>query len=144
MSQIKIDTKAFNGIRQNVFVKESVTPSFRTEKQSKTYPNLIREPLANGFTEEVHDVEYPITSESVSSYADSSDYRNDPLGAIANAPKRVNLGDVSQIQEFIKQNPQEAVSVLRNVLVSLADKVDGLKNQQSQQVQNNPTGGNAQ
>lgn len=55
--------------------------------------------------------DYPINSESVSSLAEGADYRNDPAQAIAQAPKRVNLGDVTEAQAFLN-NPQYAASLL--------------------------------
>lgn len=80
-----------------------------------------RKALSNGFVEEVVEKDYPINSESVTSYVESSDYRNDPAQAIANAPKRVNLGDISQVQEFVRDNPVQAVGQYADILQKVAD-----------------------
>lgn len=62
--------------------------------------------------------DYPINSESVSSLAEGADYRNDPAQAIAQAPKRVNLGDVTEAQAFLN-NPQYAASLFADVKAKL-------------------------
>lgn len=110
-----------NGIRQNCYVAgvASSTFSTRTGKVETKYPSLEREQLPNGFTEGIEIKDYPINSQSVTSYADGADYRNDPAQAIANAPKRVNLGDITQVQEFLENDPQNAVRVFRDVLAKL-------------------------
>lgn len=115
-----------NGIPQNVFALRqkrdfTVIPSHLKNKTIKTYNTLERKALPNGYCEEVKSKDYPVNSESVSSYIESSDYRNDPAQAIANAPKRVNLGDISQVQEFVRDNPVQAVGQYAEVLQKVAD-----------------------
>jgi hypothetical protein len=118
-----------NGIPQSVYVKEcrkdmSTLPlQLRNVTKSK-YDSLERRQLSNGFVEEVVEKDYPINSESVTSYVESSDYRNDPAQAIANAPKRVNLGDISQVQNFVRDNPVHAVGQYAGVLRKVADYFD--------------------
>lgn len=110
-----------NGIRQNCYVLGTRTASAGTisSEPEKKYKTIERVNLPNGFYDTVVEKDYPINSESVTSYADGADYRNDPLQAIANAPKRVNLGDVTQLQEFVQNDPQKAVRVFRDVLTRL-------------------------
>lgn len=110
-----------NGIRQNCYVLGTRTASAGTisSEPEKKYQTIERVNLPNGYYETVVEKDYPINSESVTSYADGADYRNDPLQAIANAPKRVNLGDVTQLQEFVQTDPQNAVRVFRDVLARL-------------------------
>lgn len=111
-----------NGIRQNCYVRDvlSTESSYISDTKKITkYGSLERKQLPNGFTEQVEERDYPITSDSVTSYADGADYRNDPLQAIANAPKRVNLGDVTEVQKFVQNDPQNAVRVFRDVLSRL-------------------------
>ena len=115
-----------NGIPQNVFALRqkkdfSVIPSHLKNTTTKKYNTLERKSLPNGYCEELQRKDYPINSESVSSYVESSDYRNDPAQAIANAPKRVNLGDVSQVQEFVRDNPVQAVGQYADILQKVAD-----------------------
>lgn len=111
------------GVRQNCYVLPThggivgvaATPS----KTITKYTMLEKEQLPNGFVERVVEKDYPINSASVTSYADGADYRNDPAQAIANAPKRVNLGDVTEAQQFMS-NPQNYAKIANNTL-------DGLK-----------------
>lgn len=107
--------------RQNCYVLglRSVTQDIYHVPEDKKYCELHTHNLSNGYVEKLAENDYPITSDSVTSYMDTADYRNDPLQAIASAPKRVNLGDVSQVQEFIHKDPQSAVRVLRDVLKTL-------------------------
>lgn len=124
--QLKIQKKAVKilGVRQNIYVGDTVQGICDTVKHvpEKVYPSLERKNLPNGFVENVELKDYPINSKSVSSYADSADYRNDPNGAVANAPNRVNMGDISQVQEFLANNPHQAVEVFRNVMATLDNK----------------------
>lgn len=118
MKQIKVNT-----LRQNCFASECREASVSTvshDYKIKKYQSLEKHILPNGMTFDLEEVDYPITPESVTSYVDSADYRRDPLGAIASAPKRVNLGDISQVQDFIKENPQEAIRLYRSVGEQLA------------------------
>lgn len=115
-----------NGIPQSVYVKEccrdmnTIPSQLRNVTKSK-YDSLERRQLSNGFVEEIVEKDYPINSESVTSYVESSDYRNDPAQAIANAPKRVNLGDISQVQQFVQDNPVQAVGQYADILQKVAD-----------------------
>lgn len=110
-----------NGTRQNCFVLGTRTASAGTisSEPEKKYKTIDRVNLPNGYYDTVVEKDYPINSDSVTSYADGADYRNDPLQAIANAPKRVNLGDVTQLQDFVQNDPQNAVRVFRDVLSRL-------------------------
>lgn len=112
---------AINSIRQNCYVLGTRTASAGTisSEPEKKYQTIERVNLPNGYYDTVVEKDYPINSESVTSYADGADYRNDPLQAIANAPKRVNLGDLTQLQEFVQSDPQNAVRVFRDVLSRL-------------------------
>lgn len=104
------------GLRQNCFAIEGKPVSSSVHAPKIThYISLEKKNLDNGFVQELEKVDYPITSESVSSYIDTADYRRDPMQAIASAPKRVNLGDITEVQDFIASNPQEAVRVYRAV-----------------------------
>lgn len=128
-----------NGIPQNVYVSAqqrdfSVIPVHLRNATKKTYSVLERQALPNGFVEEIVEKDYPINSASVTSYVEASDYRNDPVQAIANAPKRVNLGDISGVQEFVRDNPVQAVGKYADILRRVADYFET----QSQQQQTPP------
>lgn len=107
------------GIRQNCYRRDIDTaykPPQKRDDTVKYYDSLERKNLPNGYIEQVERKDYPINSASVTSYADGADYRRDPLGAVANAPKRTNLGDITEVQDFLKNDPQQAVRVYRAVL----------------------------
>lgn len=106
-------------VRQNMDL--SVIPAHLKNKTREKYNTLERKALSNGYVEEVVEKDYPINSESVTSYLESSDYRNDPAQAVANAPKRVNLGDISQVQDFVRENPVQAVGQYAEILQKVAD-----------------------
>ena len=72
------------------------------DRRTRKYFALEEQTNRDGFKGEVLvEKDYPITPEYVSSFAASSDYRSDPLGAIAAAPPRRNLGDVTQLQKAL-------------------------------------------
>lgn len=112
---MKKDIK-IGGLRQNCYALDTRTVIEDSHiKQPKYYSSLEKKQLPNGVVYNLEEVEYPITSESVTSYVESSDYHRDPLAAIAAAPKRVNLGDITEVQDFIQKNPQDALRVYRQV-----------------------------
>lgn len=129
ISEVKQEKKPviIGGFKQNVYcigtrggiVGVAQTPNV----EQKKYYSLEKRMLPNGYVQEVLQKDYPITSKSVTSYADGADYRNDPSQAIANAPKRVNLGDVSEAQRFL-QNPQNTMSTLKQVMKDLQTYID--------------------
>lgn len=72
--------------------------------------------------------EYPITPESVNSYADGTNYRND-LSAAANRPSPGhNVGDVAALQELFSRSPEEIKafmeSAIEKIKASKAKPVD--------------------
>lgn len=110
------------GIRQNCYALDVCTSIKDTKKKNNTittYPSLEKKKLPNGYVEQVEDKDYPINSDSITSYVDGADYRRDPATAVAQGRKRVNLGDVAEVQEFLRNNPQEAVRLARNVSQTL-------------------------
>lgn len=112
---MKKDIK-IGGLRQNCYALDTRTVMVDSHiKQPKYYSSLEKKQLPNGVVYNLEEVDYPITSESVTSYVESSDYHRDPLAAIAAAPKRVNLGDITEVQDFIQKNPQDALRVYRQV-----------------------------
>lgn len=88
-------------------------------KQDK-YFSLEKVNLPNGYIEKLVEKDYPINSESVSSLAEGADYRNDPLQAIAQAPQRVNLGDITEAQKFL-ENPQNNAKIFESVKSQLLE-----------------------
>lgn len=112
-----------NGFKQNSIVLRNVPRStVSEEKKNKTqekYSVLEKQMLENGYVEIVVDKDYPINSDSITSMAEGADYKNDPMQAIANERPRVNLGDITQAQEFL-QNPQNAKRIFEQTKMRLA------------------------
>ena len=117
------------GIRQNIYISDRCeNPRVPTPQTTQLkYMELSDIQLPNGFVQELVEKDYPINSESVTSYLESSDYRNDPASAIANAPKRVNLGDITEAQRFVNENPVQATMEYSAILRKVADYFDKQK-----------------
>lgn len=107
---------------QNCYRRDGTTyahKSFQKFKQDKYY-SLEKVNLPNGYVQQLVEKDYPINSESVSSLAEGADYRNDPLQAIAQAPQRVNLGDITEAQRFL-ENPQNSAKIFETVKAQLLE-----------------------
>lgn len=102
---------------QNCYLK-SASPAVvgRSIPASKKYVELEEQMLPNGVKYELVEKEYPFTPEYVRSYADTVDYRRDPMQAIANAPKRANLGDVGAIQQLLNSSSEENFAFLEKLI----------------------------
>lgn len=110
------------GYAQNVYRRDYagiVHTTSNPNKKQEFYTSLEKKTLPNGYIEGIVKKEYPINSESVSSLAEGADYRNDPAQAVSAAPKRVNLGDVTEAQAFL-DNPQYAASLFNDIKAKLA------------------------
>lgn len=125
MSQLEIQEKKpvkICGFKQNCYrvattggiVGIAKNPSSTVKK----FDSLEKVNLPTGFVQQLVEKDYPINSASVTSYAEGADYRNDPMQAIANAPKRVNLGDITEAQQFL-ENPQELMRMYDTVKAKL-------------------------
>lgn len=116
MEKVKIQ-----GVKQNIYRRQCLALNeCANVVQEKKFLSLEKTMLPNGQIFNLVEKDYPITPESVASYADAADYRNDPTQAIANAPQRINLGDISEAQKFIDGDPQRAIQQYKGIL----DKVN--------------------
>lgn len=134
-----------NGYKQNCYFRDIPINPLLTKNPNNTqdkYFALERKNLPNGYVEEIVEKDYPINPDSLYSYAESADYRNDPNQAIAKAPKRVNLGDVSGVQEFLANDPQRAMTTYRDVLSRVKQFNEMKKQETKQETKQEPTGGN--
>lgn len=101
MSKIKGKCRRLHStlIQSDVVLRDYSTAfDLASTYEQKKYPELHRKVVANGIQDVIEMEDYPHTPERVKSYAASCDYRLDPAGAVANAPKRHNLGDVTFAQ----------------------------------------------
>lgn len=84
------------------YLRERTPVNTVQDRRTRKYFALEERTNSDGFKGEVLvEKDYPFTPEYVSSFAASSDYRSDPLGAIVAAPQRRNLGDVTQLQNAL-------------------------------------------
>lgn len=137
---------AINGYVQNVYrVGTTGRASTATTPITKTYVSLEKRMLPNGFVQELVEKDYPITSKSVTSFADAADYRNDPAQAVANSPQRVNLGNIVETQQFLN-NPQNNARIMSETLGKLKSYYDSLSAQQAniEKAKTEDNGGNKQ
>lgn len=115
MSEKAVKQKVrFNLIAQDVYI----LPACGACEDKKDY--LDKEYISQDEVTEGNSVvvkstiqEYPITPESVNSFADGTNYRLDPAGAIARGgPAGRNIGDVAALQELLSKSPEEASKLL--------------------------------
>lgn len=95
-------------------VLKPLNPNVTQEK----YISQEKVMLPNGYQEQLVEKDYPINSDSVTSFADGADYRNDPVQATESSPKRVNLGDITEAQSFL-ENPQNNARLFNDVKAKL-------------------------
>lgn len=105
-----LDPVPSNLIRQNCFTRECVHSSSSLSSPEKFF-SCDQVVTDEGIRLECSEHPYPITPESVKSYADSCDYRTDPLAAASSAPRRKNLGDVSSLQTLGQMDMTQARSL---------------------------------
>lgn len=117
MSTLRDKTRRLdcNLIKQNVYVRDFVAPYDSFVEPVSQYPELKREDTQFGFEEKVVVSDYPITPESVNSYAETADYRNNLQEALNSPSRGKGLGDIRDLQEL--QNLD--TSVIRERLAAL-------------------------
>lgn len=97
-----------NLLQQNCFVRD-VTRKVDVKGDVCDFFESLTEVTTDKGVELKNTVEpYHITPQYVTSFVESSDYRKDPLNAIANGVKRVNLGDISDVQRVASLDSSEA------------------------------------
>lgn len=121
-----------NLLEQNVYVRDARDfPDLRDDYLIDSYVSLDSKVEDMGVVENFVVNPYPITPESVNSYADSADYRSDIVSAM-NAPARGrNIGDVSIYQQVMEMSPSERkefIESLQNVAnsSSVASSIDSI------------------
>lgn len=112
-------------LSQDIYLRERSPLAERdiSAVTQKKYCELQRNTVTNGIKEELVCVEYPVTVDSVNSHVQSADYRNDIVSAVNQPPRGVNLGDLTAYQNFIAQNPAEALRVYQETVAKLSKAV---------------------
>lgn len=99
--------------------------------RTQSYTELVEHTTETGVNYSIETFPYEHTPERVKSYASSCDYRNDPLQAIACAPKRSNVGDVSSVVDLMSQDSEACLAMLdslRTKIISNSQKQKEPKN----------------
>lgn len=98
-----------NLIRQNCFLRDVVSAAPTSGAHSPdTYISLDEVTTSSGIALRETVKDYEITPDYVQSFVDSSDYRLDPVNAVANGHSRSNLGDISSVQEVASLDTERA------------------------------------
>lgn len=118
-----------NLIKQNCFLRVVSQRNETSVSPLDTFDSLDEVVTDSGveLRDTTHD--YPITPEYVASFADSADYRKDPLNAISNSFPRHNLGDVSSIQHILSLDSASQEKLYAQLKDKFSSKsVEALKN----------------
>lgn len=117
-------------IQQNCYIRDVTRCSETTSDIPKQYISLDEITTDNGIqiVETIHD--YPITPSSVNSYYEGTNYKNDPQQAIAQAPQRVNLGDITELQKVDSMDMESAMALYQKLRTKIesATKQSVVKN----------------
>lgn len=106
--------KTYNRVNCNLLQAEvyarnaQLLPKENHNYGNRKYMELRNVPYANGIRQEYVEVDYPITPETVKSYAASCDYHNDPAAAMATPPPGANLGDLTTLQDILSKDLEAA------------------------------------
>ena len=117
-----------NLLLSDCFLRDVLPPKdIRRGNHEHKYSELVREVKPEGVIETMREVPYPHTVESVKSYAEAADYRNDPAAAMYQASKnpRKNLGDIRESQNLLRMDSQSARALyeaLQKVFSEAAEK----------------------
>lgn len=116
MSELKTKRLQCNLLQQNVYVRDISLPfdeqnDYRVDKFVSM--DFVDEPGVSREVVTEHD--YPITPDSVNSYADSCNYKLDPLGSQSRGSFGLNLGDVTFMQKLMSMDSSERNSYLSDL-----------------------------
>lgn len=123
---------------RNRFVTTESPSVVSVGKRTQSYTELVEHTTETGVNYSIEEFPYEHTPERIKSYASTCDYRNDPLQAIARAPKRNNVGDVSSVVELLSQDSEACLAMidsLRAKIVANSQKQKNPKN--TEEVKNN-------
>lgn len=130
-----------NLIQQNVFVL-AVTPEFdlKDDMLQSDYVSQDEVVKSDGIKIERTQHDYPITPESVNSYVDGTNYKNDLSASLSRSAPGVNLGDVAAIQELLQKDPEQVASFFASALEKInasKQSVAQIKTDENKEVKDN-------
>lgn len=111
-----------NLIEQNVFVRDIVSTGVVVDKNDYHIDSFVSsDEVVEGDNvvtrRTVHP--YPINSESVTSYVDSTNYRLDLEHAASLPARGANLGDVDALKRVLQMTPDELSSLRERILAGV-------------------------
>lgn len=112
-----------NLLLTNCFLSDTLPPKdIHRGNKEHVYYELVREVKSEGIIESMREKPYPHTVESVKSYAEAADYRNDPLSAMVQASKnpRKNLGDIRETQNILGLDSQAVQALVKTLQEAFA------------------------
>lgn len=122
-----------NLLQQDVYVRDLrySKPLVRHRDSVRGYFAEFVEVKDNSEIHSLKEVDYPITPEYVNSFADSVDYRIDPLNC-SQLPRGKNLGDMTGVQELLELDS----SSLKSKIEALRSEVERLQAVQNNKIEN--------
>lgn len=112
-----------NLLQQDVYVRDlRYSKPLSPHSSSRSYLAEVIEFKDNSEVHSLKEVDYPITPEYVNSFADSVDYRIDPLNC-PQQPRGKNLGDITGTQELLGLDS----SVLQSKITELRSQLESLQ-----------------
>ncbi|UPW41198.1 hypothetical protein [Sigmofec virus UA08Rod_5092] len=102
-------------LKQNCFLRDVARLIDVDTVGILTYESLDEVTTEDGIVLKRSVEDYPITPDYVNSFADTADYHNDPQGAILRAPKRVNLGDVTELQRVSGMDSEQMRALAKQI-----------------------------
>lgn len=101
-----------NLIEQNVFVRvETPKLDLKDDCLIESYVSQDEVVENNSVVVKRTVQDYPITPDSVNSYADGTNYRLDVNSAVSRSAPGKNIGDVAALQDFLSKSPEEISSI---------------------------------
>lgn len=126
MKSDKREKLQMNLIQQDVFVRV-ISPVYDQKNDYAIESYVSQDEIIedDGIRVKSTVQEYPITPQSVNSYADGTNYRNDLSAALSRSAPGRNIGDVSAMQELLSKGPEEVkaffVSAYEKIAASKAE-----------------------
>lgn len=104
-----------NLLQADIYARNAQICGTCSHNYNATYKELRTIDTPTGIRQVLVDVPYPVTPDSVKSYAASADYRNDPAAAMAMSAPSANLGDLTDVQKVLSADMESARALYSNL-----------------------------
>lgn len=91
-------------------------------KSPKSYLNLSQKVIGNSVVDFITREDYPVTEESVQSYAEFCDYKKDLDAAITSLAPGIPLGDITAMQEALENDMSSIKAKLNELRLAYANR----------------------